>query len=76
MTDLRARLGMLTEDDLAALLGVKPDRLAAWRSERRGPPARIHGRQAYYLQDEVVAWLRSLPTRGDDVGGRQVRITS
>jgi hypothetical protein len=76
MTDLRARLGVLTENDLAAVLDVTPDRLAAWRSERRGPPARIAGRQAYYLEADVVAWLRSIPPRGDDVGGRQVRITS
>jgi DNA-binding transcriptional regulator YiaG len=46
---------LLTQDELARYLGVKPGTLSAWRYRRQGPPAVKVGHLIRYRP--VVAWL-------------------
>lgn len=47
----------LTRGDLAALLGVKPQTLAAWACRGRGPVFRKRKRRVLYAAGDVAAWL-------------------
>jgi DNA-binding transcriptional MerR regulator len=49
----------LTEDEMAAELGVTTRTLRAWRRDRRGPPVSLVGRTPMYFKPSAVAWLRS-----------------
>jgi hypothetical protein len=49
----------LTEEELAARFGLKPNTLAIWRCRRRGPPYVKMGRIALYPVDTFEKWLRA-----------------
>jgi predicted DNA-binding transcriptional regulator AlpA len=53
----RAALELLTPPELAALLGVKVQTLAAWRVSGDGPPFCHVGRWVRYRRAAVEAWL-------------------
>lgn len=47
---------LLTNDEAAELLGLKPCTLETWRYQRKGPPFRKHGRRVFYAASELTAW--------------------
>lgn len=58
ITNLRLnRLGLLSEDELATLLEVKPHTLAVWRSEGKGPDYTRLGKSVFYRQADVETWV-------------------
>lgn len=42
--------------ETADLLHIEVGTLANWRSEKRGPPYRKHGRRVVYRRADVLAW--------------------
>lgn len=54
---LRDRLGLLSEEDVAALFDIKENTLAVWRSENYGPRPTKLGRKVFYLESEVREWV-------------------
>jgi excisionase family DNA binding protein len=48
---------LLTQDELARYLGVKPGTLSAWRYRGQGPPAVKVGHLVRYRPQDVNAWL-------------------
>jgi predicted DNA-binding transcriptional regulator AlpA len=53
----------LKNDEVAAMIGIRPDTLKTWRVQGKGPRYRKIGtsRQGavYYDRNEVEAWLRA-----------------
>lgn len=54
---LRDRFGLLSPDDLSALIGADPRTLAVRRATGKGPDFTKAGRAIYYRQTDVGAWL-------------------
>jgi hypothetical protein len=54
---LRDKFGLLSEDDLGALIGVDPRTLAIWRAQKRGPDVAKLGRGVFYRQAGVNSWI-------------------
>lgn len=50
---------LLTQDEVAAWLRVKPSTLKTWRTRGGGPPAVTIGRCVRYERSAVEAWLKS-----------------
>ncbi len=58
MLDTTAPLpALLTVDDVARYLGVKPETVYAWRVRKFGPEAVKVGRAVRYRLEDVNAWL-------------------
>lgn len=55
---LRARLGLLTQDELATMLDVSPDTLREWRRLRQGPDFVKTGKGVMYREVDVQEWLK------------------
>lgn len=51
------RLGLLSEEELAGVIDVKPHTLAVWRSEGRGPDYTRLGKSVFYRQSDVEEWI-------------------
>lgn len=62
----RERLGILTEDDLAAALGLQKQTLAVWRGEKVGPSYTKLGKSVFYRYYDVVCWIdaKTVPMEG------------
>ncbi len=57
MTDQqREAAGLLTTEDVAALLKVAPATLVDWRHEQRGPRYYKMGREVRYKLTDVIEW--------------------
>jgi helix-turn-helix protein len=54
---LRDRFGLLSPDDLSALIGADPRTLAIWRATGKGPDFTKAGRAVYYRRTDIDAWL-------------------
>lgn len=54
---------LLTVDDVAQYLGVKPNTVYAWRVRKEGPRAVKVGRAVRYRLEDVDAWLAGRPTK-------------
>ncbi len=55
---LRRRLGVLNEDELAAMLGVKRSTLQRWRVDGKGPSySKPSAGSILYREEDVAAWL-------------------
>lgn len=53
---------LLTEAEVARLLGLSPRTLRRWRhANRSGPPFVYIGGRVRYRRDELEAWLESQP---------------
>lgn len=50
-------LGLLSEDELAALIDVKPHTLAVWRAEGKGPDFTKLGKSVFYRRKDVEDWI-------------------
>lgn len=48
---------LLTTDDLAAMVGVKPRTVERWRADGEGPPFMLFGRTIRYHPARVQAWM-------------------
>lgn len=58
MTATPARTArLLTTDDLAAMVGVKPRTVERWRAAGEGPPFMLFGRAIRYHPARVQAWM-------------------
>lgn len=52
-------LGLITESELAAALGVQVKTLQNWRSRRIGPAFIRRAKAIFYERDDVIAWMRA-----------------
>jgi hypothetical protein len=61
MTDLgcnlRSKLGLLTQEELAVLIEVSPDTLREWRRLKQGPDYVKAGKGVMYREKDVLRWL-------------------
>ena len=57
-------LNLLTEDEVAKQSTVSVASMRRWRLERRGPHFVKVGSLVRYRQEDLEAWLASLPTGG------------
>ena len=48
---------LLTTEEVAPSLGVKPTILLAWRNQGRGPRYHKVGRRCLYTSSDVESWL-------------------
>jgi len=55
---------LLDPKTVATIIGVKPNTLAHWRSNGAGPKFFKLNRRVIYLESDLVAYLRALPTGG------------
>lgn len=55
--ELRRSLGLLTEEETAAIADVDLATLRNQRSARTGPPYTRWGRKVFYRQAALVKWL-------------------
>ncbi|MBU4565611.1 MAG: helix-turn-helix domain-containing protein [Proteobacteria bacterium] len=60
----------LRETEAAAWLGVRPNTMARWRVEGKGPVFRRHGRVVVYAMDDLERWSQS-QRRGSTSEGAQ-----
>jgi hypothetical protein len=56
--DLRARLGLMTQDELALMIDVSVDTLREWRRLRQGPDFVKTGKGVMYREADVQDWLK------------------
>ena len=56
---LQSEMGLMSEEDLALLIGVKLDTLQVWRSEGAGPAYCKLGRAVFYRRADVHNWIQS-----------------
>jgi predicted DNA-binding transcriptional regulator AlpA len=48
---------LLTNNETAELLGLKPNTLEIWRTQGKGPVFRKIGRAVRYVEADVLVWL-------------------
>jgi hypothetical protein len=63
----------LSEETLAAQLGVATRTVRRWRKLRQSPPYLVISRQVYYRQAAVAEWLRSRERSFDALNGGGAR---
>ena len=56
-TAIRERLGLLSPEELAAMLDVGADTLREWRRLRQGPDFVKAGKGVLYRQGDVLSWM-------------------
>jgi phage terminase Nu1 subunit (DNA packaging protein) len=54
----RRELGLLTEQQLAAIAGVDVRTVQNWRTARTGPPFTRFGRTVVYHRESLLRWLK------------------
>lgn len=62
-TELRRKLGYLTEAEVAAILGVELKTMKNWRAAKDGPPHTQAGGSTLYRIDSVTKWLAAREVR-------------
>lgn len=60
---LRRELGLLTEEEVAALADVEVRTIQSWRSDGRGPAYVRLGKAAFYRKDSVIKWIMASEVR-------------
>lgn len=55
--DLRHRLGLMSEEELAVTLDVRVATLQDWRQRRVGPDYVKLGKSTFYRQKDVEEWV-------------------
>jgi hypothetical protein len=48
---------LIPNEAAAALLNVKPQTLACWRVDKRGPDFYRIGRAVFYRRSDIMAWI-------------------
>lgn len=56
---LRSVIELFNEDELAEILEVKPQTLATWRAEERGPDYVKLGKSVFYRKADVLDWVNA-----------------
>lgn len=56
--DLRARLGLISQEELATMLEVSTDTLREWRRLKQGPDFVRTGKAVMYRETDVQEWLK------------------
>jgi predicted site-specific integrase-resolvase len=54
----RARFGLMTEEELADMLDVKPHTLAVWRTEGKGPHSVRLAKSVFYREEDIHTWIK------------------
>jgi hypothetical protein len=63
---VRKSMGLLTEDEVAAILKLRSiGTLATWRSHRVGPRSVKLGKTVFYTQSGLGAWINQLVIEQD-----------
>jgi predicted DNA-binding transcriptional regulator AlpA len=57
--ELRTRLGLITEEELAEMLDNKVETIRAWRSEKFGPKWTKLGKSVFYRAQDVTDWINA-----------------
>jgi len=57
-SELRRDIGLLTPDELGAMLSVTAPTLAQWRVEKTGPDYVKLGKSVFYRRADVLAWIQ------------------
>lgn len=70
---LRAKLGLLTQVELAELLDVSVDTVREWRRLKQGPDYVKAGKGVMYREVDVQEWLKRNVVPVVRVGGRNGR---
>jgi predicted DNA-binding transcriptional regulator AlpA len=52
-------IGLLSDKDLADMLGLNTNTLQIWRMEDRGPNFTKLGKQVFYRLADVQAWIQA-----------------
>lgn len=52
-----SHLGLLSEDELAQMIEVKPHTLSVWRAEGKGPDFTKLGKSVFYRRIDVEQWI-------------------
>jgi hypothetical protein len=65
VADLCRQLGLLTEEDVAALAGADISTVRNWRSQRSGPPFVKIGRRPLYRMESFQRWLKEREEAAD-----------
>jgi hypothetical protein len=50
---------LLSEEEAAARLHLKPTTLAAWRHQKRGPKHFKIGRSCFYRDSDLASWIEA-----------------
>lgn len=57
---IRGAIGLLTEEDVAAvLLLTSVDTLATWRSQKKGPTSVKLGKRVFYTAADLAQWVQA-----------------
>ena len=56
---LRAEFGLLSQEQVSALLQVRKETLREWRRLKQGPNFVRVGKRVFYRRDDVVAYINS-----------------
>jgi hypothetical protein len=48
---------LIGSDEAAGMLGLKPNTLTTWRSEKLGPTFLKVGRKVFYRRSDICSWL-------------------
>lgn len=56
--ELRSRLGLMTQEELATMLDVTVDTLREWRRLKQGPDFVKTGKGVMYREIDVQDWLK------------------
>ena len=63
MTTTNTALELLTNEEAASLLGIRPNTLEIWRTKGKGPEFVKMGKQKQapirYLRQKILAWLEA-----------------
>lgn len=57
-TQLRHKLGLLTQEELAVMLDVSADTLREWRRLKQGPDFVRTGKGVMYREVDIQDWLK------------------
>jgi len=57
--DLRHSFGVLSDEELASMLGVTTTTTAIWRSKKFGPKYIKLGRNVFYRFVDVLTWIEN-----------------
>jgi Helix-turn-helix domain len=59
------QLGLLTEEEVAAIAGADVSTVRNWRSQRSGPPFTKIGRRPLYRVEAFQEWLKAREKAAD-----------
>jgi len=55
---VRGAVGIVNEDEMAAILQISHETLATWRTRRRGPPSIKLGKKVFYAVADFGEWVK------------------